>query len=89
MVVKKILIKGRVQNVGFRYALLDMAVKKNLKGYVRNCPDGSVEAMLFGTDATVDMLIEWAKTGPPGSRVDGVEISDEVGEFDSFEIRAS
>jgi acylphosphatase len=82
-----LIIKGHVQGVGFRYSLLQLALKNHLTGWVRNRRDGSVEAMLMGDENNVQRVIEWAKTGPSFSQVDEV-ISDEgFGEYDEFSIK--
>ncbi len=64
---------GRVQGVGFRYALRDEARRLGVAGWVRNCTDGSVEALLQGNDDAVKDLIAWARRGPPGSQVESLE----------------
>ena len=86
-VTKRLVIRGRVQNVGFRYTMCDLATKAGLKGWVANGPDGAtVEAVLQGDEAKVNELIEWAKKGPPAAKVDGVEISPGSGQYDDFLI---
>jgi acylphosphatase len=68
-------ITGQVQGVGFRYAMRSEARRLRLTGWVRNCPDGSVEAVAVGDQAALQHLAQWARRGPPGSRVDSVQIS--------------
>jgi acylphosphatase len=65
-------ISGRVQGVGFRYAMQDEATRRGLSGWVRNRRDGTVEALVQGDAAAVDALVDWARRGPPGARVDAV-----------------
>lgn len=58
--------------MGFRYALRDEARRLGLSGWVRNCADGSVEALLQGNDESVAALVAWARRGPRLARVDDV-----------------
>lgn len=78
-------IRGRVQGVFFRESMCRKAIQLGVTGWVRNCHDGSVEAMVHGTPEAVDLIIEWTKTGPEQARVDEVEISTGSGEYASFE----
>jgi acylphosphatase len=63
-------IRGRVQGVGFRYAMTVEARRLGLNGWVRNRRDGSVEAFACGVPAALDALVAWAERGPPGARID-------------------
>ena len=83
------IIRGRVQGVGFRYWVLQQARDQGVVGWVRNCPDGSVEVEAEGTE---DQLFEFEQTlwrGPVLSRVDQVQVSrhNSPREFKDFEIR--
>jgi acylphosphatase len=69
-------ISGRVQGVGYRWSLCAEARAQSLTGWVRNCRDGSVEAFLRGRPEAVEALTTWARTGPPGARVDDLIVSD-------------
>jgi acylphosphatase len=81
MAVTKLLrISGRVQGVGFRYALQREAIAQGLEGWVRNRRDGSVEALLQGDAAALDAVIAWARRGPPAARVDRVEVQADAAE---------
>ena len=81
-------IEGRVQGVGYRAFVEMRAAALCLSGWVRNRRDGSVEAVVQGPPATVDDMLDACRKGPPGSRVDRVEIIAEgVGCFDGFEVR--
>jgi len=70
-----VLVRGRVQGVWFRGSMQDEAEGLGLAGWVRNRPDGSVEAEAEGPREAVDELIAWAQHGPPGARVTDVEVS--------------
>lgn len=82
-------IEGRVQGVFFRASTLDQAIRLGLKGWVRNCPDGSVEVVAEGERKKIDDLVEWCRHGPPGAHVRDVLIQweDFQGEFPDFRIR--
>jgi len=81
-------VRGKVQGVFFRQALKVMAIKNNVTGWVRNLDDGRVETLLEGDIDAINAVIEWAHGGPANSRVDDVEIKNEVfkDEFTDFEV---
>jgi len=84
------LVRGRVQGVGFRWFAMREATRLNLKGYVRNLPDGSVEVCAQGIPASLDALATALARGPAGARVEGVErceLPHEVNVGNSFEIQ--
>ena len=70
----KIHIRGLVHGVYFRGSLFELAGKENVTGWVRNVADGSVEAMLEGEEDAVERMLEWARHGPRGARVDSVQV---------------
>ena len=70
-------IYGKVQGVWFRAHTKEMADKLGIKGWVRNVPDRSVEAVFEGDDEAVEEIIKWCHHGPPLARVDKVEVSYE------------
>ncbi|BFM25882.1 MULTISPECIES: acylphosphatase [Microbacterium] len=85
-----ITVNGRVQGVGFRYALHDEAQRLGLRGWVRNRRDGSVEAQVAGDPDAVEALIAWAHEGPSTARVDDVDVIEGTTDpGDGFEIRAT
>jgi acylphosphatase len=86
MMTKQLKIRGRVQGVGFRYAMCDVAQSMGLKGWVKNVSDGTVEAIVQGEKELVESIIDWTQKGPPGAHVEKVEISDGAGKFDDFDI---
>lgn len=69
-----VLISGRVQGVCFRACTVDEAVAAGIAGWVRNTPDGRVEAVFEGDKSAVEAMIVWCRTGPPAARVSGVEV---------------
>jgi acylphosphatase len=82
-------IDGRVQGVFFRAYMRDMANKEGVNGWVRNLPDGRVEAVFEGEADAVDKMIAWCHRGSPLSRVDDVIVQEEIfqDEFSTFIIR--
>jgi acylphosphatase len=89
MITQRLRIHGLVQGVGFRYALREQARRQGLSGWVRNRSDGSVEALVQGPPERVKELLEWARHGPPASRVDEVqvEVLAEEAPHAGFELR--
>lgn len=80
-------IYGRVQRVGFRWSILREARKLGVSGWVRNLPDGSVEAVIEGDEERVETLIGWAHQGPPLARVTRVEIKwEEPEDLEGFKV---
>ena len=73
---RQLRITGRVQGVGYRYSMQTEAERLNVRGWVRNRRDGSVEAFLYGLEPDCIALIDWARKGPVGARVDTVEVSE-------------
>lgn len=66
-------IIGIVQGVWFRASTKERADQYGVSGWVRNAGDGSVEAYVQGADEAVELLLQWCRQGPPGSRVERVE----------------
>lgn len=77
MVRRHIVVRGRVQGVGFRYATVSEARRLGLSGWARNASDGSVEIVAEGDAADVRALVAWCHQGPPAARVASVEERDE------------
>ena len=82
-------VEGRVQGVFFRASTVEQANRLGLKGWVRNCPDGSVEAVAEGAREKIDDLVHWCRHGPPGAQVENVLVQWEgfQDEFGDFRIR--
>jgi acylphosphatase len=72
-VILRLLIRGRVQGVGFRAWTEVTALELGVEGWVRNCRDGSVEALLSGTEEVVLTMVELCREGPPGARVEAID----------------
>ncbi len=82
---RRLLIRGRVQGVGFRYATVRTAERIGVTGWVRNRADGSVEAVVQGTAEAVEAIVAWARRGPEAAIVESLEVFEAEGEFASFE----
>ncbi len=80
--------RGLVQGVFFRAETRDRADSLGLAGWVANLPDGSVEAVFEGDEARVESIVSWFRHGPPGARVDDLEIvREEPDGEDGFRVR--
>jgi acylphosphatase len=84
-----VFVSGEVQGVFFRSRTSREAEIRNVKGWVRNLPDGRVEAVFEGEETAVKALIEFCKRGPPGATVTNVDVKWEGyrGEFADFKIK--
>ncbi len=78
IICKRAEIYGRVQGVWYRGTTEKNAKKRNLQGWVRNRPDGSVEALFQGPAETVEQMLVWCHKGPIVARVDRVEVTEEA-----------
>jgi len=79
----RVVVVGRVQGVFFRSTCATLARRRGLTGFVRNLPDGRVEAVFEGIDDDVDALVAWCGVGPDHGRVDRVEVFPEEVRGDS------
>ena len=77
MVRRRVIVRGRVQGVWFRGSTEAAANAAGVCGWVRNRPDGSVEAAFEGPAAAVDALVAFCRRGPRHARVEGVEVFEE------------
>lgn len=83
-----VIVTGRVQGVFFRAATRDAALDLGLDGWVRNLPDGSVEAVFEGSRDLVERAAEWCRGGPPHAAVDRVDLTWEAPEgLSGFALR--
>ena len=72
----RLIVSGRVQGVGFRWAAQKAARQLGVYGYVRNLPNGDVEIVAEGDDTAVDRMTTWVRKGPTWSRVDNLQLHD-------------
>ncbi len=79
-------IHGRVQGVFFRDSMRREAQRLGIAGWVRNCGDGSVEAVVQGVPAAVDAMVRWAHHGPEHAEVTHVNLEPAEGSYASFRI---
>src|SRR5438067_7998224 len=82
------LFSGRVQGVGFRYTVKNIALQHNISGYVRNLPDGRVELVMEGPDEEMDQVVD-AVNGRMDGFIKNLDLntSPATGEFEHFQIR--
>ena len=83
-----VFVTAKVQGDYFRQNTQMTAREHGATGWVRNLPDGRVEAVIEGDDATVRKVVDWCRHGPPAARVDSIDVKHETytGEFAGFEI---
>ena len=77
VVRKRVIVSGKVQGVWFRQSAAREATSLGICGWIRNRPDGSVEAVFEGAHDLVDMAVEWAGHGPDRASVEHIEVIDE------------
>jgi acylphosphatase len=83
-----VFVSGDVQGVFFRYETRERARAQGLGGWVRNLPDGRVEAVFEGPEETVEAMVDWCRDGPPGARVTDVEaLTEEPEGLGRFDVR--
>lgn len=88
MIRRRVLVSGEVQGVFFRDTCRHVAGQQGVAGWVRNLPDGRVEAVFEGDAENVERLVRWAHRGPSQAGVVAVEVHDEPVEgLAAFEIR--
>lgn len=93
VVSRHVIVAGRVQGVGFRWSTQREARALGVRGWVRNLPDGRVEARLVGASTDVEALLAWLRRGPTGARVDALEVREgdpegaSPAELDGFDVR--
>lgn len=73
----RVVVSGRVQGVNFRYGTVRAAEGAGVAGWVRNNPDGTVEAVFEGSPDAVERMVEYCRRGPPGASVGDVRVDEE------------
>ena len=87
-VAKRVVVHGSVQGVFFRDTTRRKAESRGVRGWVRNCADGTVEALFEGDADAVESMVAFAREGPRGAQVEHVDVSDVAPEGgDAFEVR--
>jgi acylphosphatase len=88
VIARHLSITGRVQGVFYRAWTREQAERLGVTGWVRNCPDGHVEAHVEGDQAAVEQMIERLRDGPPAANVENLRVWDaDTLDFDGFEVR--
>jgi acylphosphatase len=86
VIARRVVVWGRVQGVFFRATVRQRAEARGVRGWVRNSPDGTVEAWFEGDVDAVEALVEWCRRGPRGASVERVDVEEVeprgVGGFD-------
>ena len=77
-VARRFVVSGRVQGVGFRWFVQELAAREGATGWVTNRPDGCVEALVQGEADAVERIERQIRRGPPASRVDDAKAFDEI-----------
>jgi acylphosphatase len=77
LIRRRVVVRGRVQGVFFRETTRRWAGQRGVSGWVRNEPDGSVEAVFEGEPEAVERMVELVREGPRGARVEGVDVVEE------------
>jgi acylphosphatase len=84
----RVIVQGHVQGVFFRDTTRRQAVAHGAAGWIRNCPDGTVEAVFEGDLDAVETMVAFCRKGPRGAHVERVQVSDEEPEgLTTFEVR--
>jgi acylphosphatase len=84
-IIRQVVIRGRVQRVGYRAWAEHVALQRGLEGWVRNRSDGAVEAVFAGPATVVEGMIEACRRGPPGAQVDALDHRE--GDLDDVALR--
>ncbi len=88
MTRRRVIVRGRVQGVFFRDTTRRRAEAVGVAGWIRNAPDGTVEAVFEGEPPAVEEMVEFCRRGPGRAEVSSVEVTDEEPEgLSGFEIR--
>ena len=76
LIKKHLIISGKVQGVGFRYWMQNLATNNNISGWVKNISSGDVEALVIGQEEEIQKLIKQCKIGPNSAAIQNVHIND-------------
>ena len=88
MIRRRLVVHGHVQGVFFRETARRRALAAGLAGWIRNVPDGTVEAVFEGEPDAVERLVDFCRDGPRGARVELVDVAAEEPEaLDGFDVR--
>jgi acylphosphatase len=88
MIRRRVVVSGHVQGVFFRETARRRALTLGVAGWIRNNPDGSVEAAFEGAEDAVERLVEFCREGPRGARVEWVDvIAEEPEGLSGFDVR--
>jgi acylphosphatase len=88
VIARRLVVRGQVQGVGYRYAMVDAANSSGVTGWVRNRRDGSVEALVQGEQAAIETIIAWCRKGPSAARVSAVDVIEATDEpATGFQLR--
>ncbi|MDG4821454.1 acylphosphatase [Asanoa sp. WMMD1127] len=88
MIRRRVVVSGRVQGVFFRDSCRREALAAGVTGWVRNLPDGTVEAAFEGAPEAVERMVKWTRNGPPDAVVYDTTVSDEpLAGDDAFTVR--
>jgi acylphosphatase len=78
---RHVVVRGRVQGVGYRAFVEDTALALGLEGWVRNRRDGTVEAVFSGAEDIVARMVEACRRGPPAARIEAIDTLDDGGDL--------
>jgi acylphosphatase len=88
LIRRRVVVHGQVQGVFFRDSMRERANAHGVAGWVRNRPDGAVEAVLEGPSDAVERVLRFSETGPPRAQVDEIDVDEEEPEgLSGFEVR--
>ena len=88
MIARRVRVHGRVQGVFFRDSTRSEAASRGIVGWVRNCPDGTVQAWFEGDEEAVESMVSWCSDGPSRADVDTVDAEHVEPEgLSGFEVR--
>lgn len=90
-ITRRLRIRGQVQGVNLREAMRQRADQLKVTGWVRNRLDGTVEAVVQGDAFAIDSIVEWARQGHSGARVDSVDVesAEDGGDYASFDKQST